>query len=84
METDRGYRHPRCQNPEDFFTENENRAKKRVAKRHECINNRIKQWRSLTHMFRHSHHEHKFFFFTAAIVDNLGYQKFGPIFDASY
>ena len=59
-------------------------AKRNVAAQHETINGRLVQWRSLYHMFRHSHHEHKYFFFTAVIIDNLNYQKYGPTFAKSY
>ena len=84
IEADRGYRHERCRNPEDFFTKSEKKAKKRVAARHETINGRLAQWRSLCWAFRHNHHEHKYFFYTAAIVDNLVYQKYGSTFNCSY
>ena len=63
VETDRGYRNIKCRNPEDFFTKSEREAKKRLAARHEVVNTRFKDWRSLFHMFRHDVHEHKYFFF---------------------
>jgi hypothetical protein len=84
VETDRGYRHPRCRNPEDYLSKSEYVAKSRAASRHEAVNGRLKNWRSLKQVFRHDHHEHKYFFFTAAVVDNLMYKKYGPVFDVSY
>lgn len=84
IEADRGYRNSKCRNPEDFFAKSEKVAKRNVAAQHETINGRLVQWRSLYHMFRHSHHEHKYFFFTAVIIDNLNYQKYGPTFAKSY
>jgi hypothetical protein len=84
VETDRGYCHPSCRNPEDFLSKSEAVAKSRAASRHEAVNGRLKNWRSLKQCFRHDHHEHKYFFFTAAVVDNLMYKKYGPVFDVSY
>ena len=84
VETDRGLRHPRCRNPEDYLSNSELVAKKKAASRHEVVNGRLKNWRSLYHKFRHDHHEHKYFFFTAAVVDNLMYRKYGAVFDVDY
>ena len=65
----------------EFFAKSEKVAKRNVAAQHETINGRlVLQWRSLYYMFCHSHHEHTYFFFTAVIINNLNYQKYGPMF----
>ena len=84
IEVDRGYRNSKCRNPEDFFPKSEKVAKRNVAAQHETINGRLVQWRSLYHMFCHGHHEHKYFFFTAVIINNFNYQKYGPTLAKSY
>ena len=84
VEADRGYRHVTCRDPEDYFAMSEKRAKEAVAARHEGVNKRLEDWRPLKQIFRHDWYLHKYFFFTAAIVNNLGYQKYGPQFHVQY
>ena len=84
VEVDRGYWHPTCRRPDNYLCQSEKIAKCKVAGRHETINGRIKNFRSTDYRFRHNIHDHKYYFYTAAIVTQMMFEKYGTTFDTSY
>jgi hypothetical protein len=81
IEADRGYMgDTTVRTPDDFLCMSEKLAKGKIANRHETINGRLETFRCLRHQFRHSHHEHKFYFFTAAVTVQLMLRKYGSYY----
>jgi hypothetical protein len=81
VEADSGYHaDPTVRGPMDFSCESEKSSKKKIASRHETINGRIEAFRCLRHQFRHNHHEHKYYFFTAVVTTQLMLRKYGSYY----
>ena len=84
VEADAGYHaDPTVRGPSDYCCQSEKSAKKKVAGRHETINGRLETFRCLRHQFRHNHHQHKFYFYTAAVTTQLMLRKYGT-YSCSY
>jgi len=81
VEGDAGYHaDSTIRGPSDFCCTSEKSAKKKVAGRHETINGRLETFRCLRNQFRHSHHEHKYYFYTAAVTTQLMLRKYGTYY----
>ena len=81
VEADKGYDgDTTIRGPLDYYCQSEKSAKKKVASRHETINGRLESFRCLRNQFRHNHHEHKYYFFTAAVTTQLMLRKFGTYY----
>jgi hypothetical protein len=81
VEADAGYHaDPTIHGPLDYCCQSEKSVKKKAAGRHETINGRLETFRCLRNQFRHNHHEHKYYFFTAAVTTQLMLQKYGSYY----
>lgn len=81
---DKGFWGPAANRPLMYHCVSERRAKKAAALRHETINGRLKNFRSLFHAFRHPVRQHILYFMTAAIVSQLMFEQYGTTFQVMY
>ena len=78
VEADAGYHmDPSICGPLDYICQSEKSAKSKVASRHETINGKLESFRCLRYQFRHNRHEHKYYFYTAAVTTQLMLRKYG-------
>ena len=81
VEADAGYHgDPTIRGPLDYCCQSEKSAKAKTASRHETINGKLETFRCLRQQFRHSRHDHKYFFFTAAVTTQLMLRRYGQYY----
>jgi hypothetical protein len=84
VEADMGYNGDKVRKPNDYFSHNEKKAKKRARARHETVNRRLKQWGCLNQKWRHGRQKHELAFAAVAACTQLCFDVGEVPFQCAY
>ena len=84
VETDDGYKHPRCRRTSHVISKQDSRARAIARARHECINKKFKQWGCMKQPFRHELWKHKYCFKAIVALTQLSIRHGEMPFHVNY